>query len=126
MVRVDVPEPVIVDGLKPPLVTPLGNPDSLPTEKLTVLPYPLRAVTVTVKLADCPGTTVTDDGLTETPKSGVAGRTVIVRVGGLGSELPLASLTVSEVTYVPAMGKVTFPGFCATEVVGVPPGKTHE
>ena len=34
-------------------------------------------------------------------KSGLVGSTVIVRVGGFGSELPVASITVSETVYVP-------------------------
>jgi hypothetical protein len=66
------------------------------------------------------------DGLTEMWKSGVDGVTVTVRVGGLGSEFPTASITVSEVVYLPGVLKVTLPGVCAVEVVGVPPGKTHE
>ena len=37
MVRVaEPPGPVIEDGVKPPLVMPPGNPDSLPTLRLTV------------------------------------------------------------------------------------------
>jgi hypothetical protein len=59
-------------------------------------------------------------------KSGVAGVTVTIRVGGLGSEFPLASTTVSEVVYLPGLLKVTLPGLCAVEVAGVPPGKTQE
>src|SRR5262245_63057605 len=59
-------------------------------------------------------------------KSGLVGSTVIVRVGGLGSELPVASITVSEVMYVPGTPNVTLPGFCAVDVAGVPPGNTHE
>ena len=98
IVKVDVPEPVIVEGLKPAGVTPLGHAEELLTERLTVWACPLRRATVTVKFAGCPGVTVTDDGLTETPKSALVGRTAIVRVGGLGSELPLASVTVSEAT----------------------------
>ena len=98
IVKVDVPEPVIVEGLKPAGMTPLGHAEELLTERLTVRASPLRRVTATVKFAGCPGVTVTNDGLTEMLKSGLVGRTVIVRVGGLGSELPLASLTVSEAT----------------------------
>ena len=83
-------------GLKPPLVMPAGNPLSLPTLKFTVPVKPLCGVTVTVKAADPPG----DDFLRGRPmlieKSGVVGSTVIVRVGGLGSELPLESMTVNE------------------------------
>src|SRR5437660_12593046 len=59
-------------------------------------------------------------------KSGLVGSTVIVRVGGLGSELPVASITVSEIVYVPGAPNVTFPGFCAVDVAGVPPGNTQE
>jgi hypothetical protein len=59
-------------------------------------------------------------------KSGLVGSTVIVRVGGLGSELPVASITVSEIVYVPGALNVTFPGFCAVDVAGVPPGNTQE
>ena len=51
---------------------------------------------------------------------------MIVRVGGLGSELPVASITVSEIVYVPGTLNVTFPGFCAVDVAGVPPGNTQE
>jgi hypothetical protein len=35
-------------------------------------------------------------------------------------------MTVREVTYLPGTLKMTFPGACATEVVGEPPGKIHE
>ena len=49
---------------------------------------PLRGVTVTVNVVDWPGRTAFDEGLTEMSKSALAGRTVMVRVGGLGSELP--------------------------------------
>ena len=35
-------------------------------------------------------------GPTEIEKSGVVGITVMVRVGGFGSELPLESITVNE------------------------------
>src|SRR5678809_1489958 len=59
-------------------------------------------------------------------KSGVAGVTVTIRVGGLGSEFPLASTTVSEAVYLPGVLKLTLPGFCNVEVAGVPPGKTQE
>ena len=66
------------------------------------------------------------DGTTEMSKSGVEGKTVMIRVGGLASEFPLASTTVSDVVYLPGLLKVTLPGFCAVEVAGVPPGKTQE
>jgi hypothetical protein len=55
MVRVDDPEPVIEAGLKPPLVTPVGNPDSLSTARLTVPAKPLTGATVTVNVVDWPG-----------------------------------------------------------------------
>ena len=59
---------------------------------------PVTGVTVTVKVVDWPGKTAFDDGLTAIAKSAVGGRTVTVRVGGLGSELPFESLTVSDAT----------------------------
>jgi hypothetical protein len=98
MVSVAEPEPAIEAGLNPPLVMPVGNPDSLSTLKLTVPVNPLMGVTVTVKVADWPGTTSLADGVATIEKSGVVGVTVIVRVGGLGSEFPLASMTVSDAT----------------------------
>jgi hypothetical protein len=84
------------DGLKPPLVIPLGNPDSLPTLNATFPVNPLTGVTVTVNAADWPGKIGCAGGLTAIEKSGDDGVTVIVRVGGFGSVLPLASITVSE------------------------------
>ena len=126
IVRVDEPLPEIEDGLKPPLVIPVGNPDSLPTLRVTGPLNPLRGVTVTLNVLDWPGITVFAEGLTEMSKSALAGRTVMVRVGGLGSELPSPSITVSEATYSPGVLNVTLPGFCAVEVAGDPPGKTHE
>src|SRR5262245_42254525 len=96
MVRVDVPEGVIDVGLNPPLVTPLGKPDSLPTERLTLPANPLCGVTATVKSALPPGLTVITEGVTWMEKSPVRGRTVMVLTGGEGSEFPLASITVSE------------------------------
>jgi hypothetical protein len=119
--------PVEIDaGLKPPLVIPVGKPDSLPTLKFTVPVKPLRGVTVTVYVVSPPGTTSCAAGPTVMEKSGLVGSTVIVRVGGLGSELPVASITVSEIVYVPGTPNVTFPGFCAVDVAGFPPGKTQE
>src|SRR5262245_37377868 len=103
MVSVEEPEPLIDAGLNPPLVIPVGNPLTLPTLRFTELLNPLREVTVTVKVADWPGTTATDMGLTTIEKSAVDGSTVTVRVDGLGSELPLPSITVSDVTYVPGV-----------------------
>ena len=126
IVSVDEPLPEIEAGLKPPLVIPVGNPDSLPTLRLTGPLNPLRGVTVTVNEVDWPGSTVFAEGLTEMSKSALAGRTLIVRVGGFGSELPMASTTVSETTYSPGVLNVTFPGFCDVEVAGDPPGNTHE
>jgi len=97
IVSVEEP-PVLIDaGLKPPLVMPVGKPDSLPTLKFTVPIKPLRGVTVTVYLARPPGTAYCAAGPTVIEKSGLVGRTVIVRVGGFGSELPVASITVSEI-----------------------------
>src|SRR5579871_696226 len=126
MVSVEEPLPVTVAGLNPPLVTPAGNPDSLPTLSVTGPLKPLSGLTVTVKVAAAPGVTVCEAGLTVSQKSAVGGSTQIVRVGGLGSELPLPSITVSEATYVPGVSKVTLPGCCAVDVPGEPPGKTHE
>ena len=126
IVSVEEP-PVLIDaGLKPPLVMPVGKPDSLPTLKFTVPVKPLRGVTVTVYVVSPPGTTSCAAGPTVMEKSGLVGSTVIVRVGGLGSELPVASMTVSEVVYVPGPPNVTSPGFCAVDVAGVPPGNTQE
>ena len=127
MVSVEEP-PVLIDaGPKPPLVIPVGKPDSLPTLKFTVPVKPLRGVTVTVYVVSPPGgTTSCAAGPTVMEKSGLVGRTVIVRVGGLGSELPVASIVVSEIVYVPGTPNVTFPGFCAVDVAGVPPGNTQE
>ena len=126
IVSVEVPDPTMDAGLNPPLVIPVGKPDSLPTLRLTVLANPLCGVTVTVKRALCPGLTVTAEGLTSMEKSAVRGSTVTVRIGGEGSEFPLESITVSEGVNVPADAKVTFPGLRAVEVAGVPPGKTQE
>jgi hypothetical protein len=126
IVSVEEP-PVLIDaGLKPPLAIPAGKPDSLPTLKFTVPVKPLRGATVTVYVADPPGTTSCTAGPTAMLKSGLVGSTVTVRVGGFGSELPVASITVSEIVYVPGTLKVTFPGFCAVDVAGVPPGNTQE
>jgi hypothetical protein len=47
IVRVEEPAPLMEVGLKPPLVTPLGKPDSLPTLRLTEPVKPLTGVTVT-------------------------------------------------------------------------------
>ena len=123
---VEVP-PVLIDGgLKLPLVTPVGKPHSLPTLKSTVPVKPLSGVTLTVYVVDPPGTTSCAAGPTVMSKSGLVGSTVIVRVGGFGSELPVASITVSDTVYVPYVLNVTFPGFCAVDVAGEPPGKTQE
>jgi hypothetical protein len=50
IVSVDEPDPLIVEGLKPPLVTPLGNGASLATVRLTVPLNPETGVTETVKV----------------------------------------------------------------------------
>ncbi len=68
------------------------------TLRLTDPVKPLRGVIVTVNVVDWPGRTTFDAGLTAIEKSALGGSTVMVRVGGLGSELPLLSVTVSEVT----------------------------
>jgi len=126
IVSVDEPAPLIEEGLKPPLVIPEGNPDSLPTLRVTGPLNPLREVTVTLNVVYWPGSTVFAEGFTEISKSALAGKTVMVRVGGLGSELPVASISVTETVYSPGELNVTLPGFCAVEVAGEPPGKTHE
>ena len=126
IVSVEEP-PVLIDGgLKPPLVMPVGKPDSLPTLKFTVPVNPLKGATVTAYVARPPGITSCAAGPTVMEKSGLVGSTVTLRVGGLGSELPVASITVREIVYVPGTPNVTFPGFCAVDVVGVPPGNTQE
>jgi hypothetical protein len=128
MVSVEEEPPVLIDaGLKPPLVIPVGKPDSLPTPKFTVPVKPLSGVTVTVYVVFPLGTTSCAAGPTVMEKSGLAGggSTVIVRVGGLGSELPVPSLIVSEIVYVPGTPNVTF-SFCFVDVAGVPPGNTQE
>jgi hypothetical protein len=126
IVRVDDPLPEIEDGLKPPLVIPVGNPDSLPTLKVTGPVNPLRGVTVTLNAVELPGRTVFAEGLTEMSKSALDGRTVMVRVGGLGSELPVASIAVKDAVYSPGVLNRTLPGFCAVDVAGDPPGNTQE
>src|SRR5258705_12512474 len=77
-------------------------------------------------MADCPGFTVRDDGVTVMSKSAAGGSTLIFRAGGEGSELFAASIRVNEATYSPAEPKVTFPGVLIVEVDGEPPGKIHE
>lgn len=126
IVSVELPLPVIDDGLNPPLVMPVGKPDSLETLRFTVPLNPLSDVTVTVKVAACPGTTCAATGLTTIEKSGVDGTTVIWRVGGLGSVLPKLSIAVNDARYIPGVLKVTLPGFCSVDVAGDPPGKIQE
>ena len=77
IVSVEAPDPLIEAGLKPPLVTPVGNPDSLPTARLTDPVKPLCGVTLTVYDAAPSGTTCCADGPTVIEKSGLAGVTVI-------------------------------------------------
>jgi len=77
IVRVDDPEPAMEGGLKPALLTPVGNPDSLPTLRLTAPVKPVCEVTVTVYAADPPGMTSCADGPTVIVKSGLVGVTVI-------------------------------------------------
>ena len=69
-----------------------------------------------------PGTTVCVDGEKVKEKSGV---TVIVRVAGLGSVRPRLSVTVRDAIYVPAVAKLTEPGFCNELDLGFPPGNTQ-
>jgi hypothetical protein len=53
IVSVEVPPPpVIVAGLNPPLLTPIGKPPSLVTVRLTDPVKPLIGVTVTLNVAD--------------------------------------------------------------------------
>ena len=70
---------------------------------------PLSGVTVTVKVRRLARDDRSRRGDRDLEVGG-GGSTVIVRVGGLGSELPLASMTVSERDVVPGVLKVTFPG----------------
>src|SRR5262245_50572514 len=56
----------------------------------------------------------------------LVGSTWITRTEGLGSVLPLASITVSEAAYVPGVLNLTLPGFFAVEFWVEPPGKIHE
>jgi len=98
MVRVEEPEPLIDAGLKPPLVTPVGKGDSLSTDRVTGPANPLTGATVTVNVFACPGVATWEGGLEAIEKSALGGVTVIVRVGGLGSEFPFASMTVREAT----------------------------
>jgi len=126
IVSVEEPPVLINGGLKPPLVIPVGKPFSLPTLKFTVPVKPLRGLMVTVYVVSSPGNTSCAGGPTVMSKSGLVGSTVIVRVGGLGSELPVALITVREIVYVPGALNVTFPGFCAVDIAGVPPGNTQE
>ena len=48
IVNVEDPDPAIVDGLNPPLVTPDGNPPSLLTLNVTLPVNPCCGVIVTV------------------------------------------------------------------------------
>jgi hypothetical protein len=121
--------PVIELGLKPALEMPGGIPPSLPTVRATAPLKPVNPVTFTVKVADWPGTTVFDVGVTLIEKLGDDGVTVIFRVTGLGSEFPLLSITVSDAIQVPGVPKTTFPSFpgvFAVDVAGVPLGKIQE
>ena len=77
IVRVEEPDPLIEAGLKPPLLTPVGNPDSLPTLRLTEPVKPLCGVMVTVYAAAPPGKTCCAGGPTVIEKSGLVGVTVI-------------------------------------------------
>src|SRR5438477_9921288 len=96
------------------------------TLNITVPVKQLSVLNVKVYVVSPPGTTSCAAGLTVMSKSGLVRSTVIVRVGGFGSELPVASITVSETVYVPGVLNVTLSGFRAVDVAGEPPGKTHE
>jgi hypothetical protein len=69
---------------------------------------------------------VFDAGDTAMSKFPEAGKTLILRRGGLASELFAASTTVNDATYSPAEENVTFPGVCSVDVAGEPPGNIHE
>jgi hypothetical protein len=97
IVSVDVPLPLICDGLNPPLLIPVGKPAWVPTLRVIGLLNPSCGLIVTVKAPDWPGNTCVAEGLTAIEKSGVAGTTLIFRVGGLGSVLPKLSIAVSDV-----------------------------
>jgi hypothetical protein len=125
MVSVELPPPVIDGGLKL-AVRPVGcPPEEMSRERFTVPVNQASGVTVTVYCTDCPGLISHHCGSTASSKSGPHGCTVIVRVGGLGSELPVASITVSETACLPGTSNVTLPGVRWLDVSGVPPGKTH-
>src|SRR5262245_14497702 len=107
---------------------PMGNPSSLLTLSVTEERKPPSGVMVTGYVADPPGTTGLEAGVTEIWKSAAAGRTVMSRVAGVGSVLFAASMTVSEARYFPAVANVTFPmvpGTLFDETAGDPPGKIH-
>ena len=70
IVRVAEPAPVIEAGLNPPLEIAVGKPFSLPTLRVMVPLNPLKAWVLTVKVADWPGVTVYDEGVTVMEKSG--------------------------------------------------------
>lgn len=83
----------------------------------------LLPVSVTLKLdLPCPPTL----GLTAESTGAGSVATVIVRTGGLGSVFPAESVTVNEAEYVPAVAKVTAPGFCSELVAGLAPRKLQE
>lgn len=126
IVNVAVPEPLIVAGENDPAVIPAGHAFSVPTESVTGPVKPVLGVTRAVKVAIPPGVTSIAAGVTVMSKSGVLGSTVIVRVGGCGSELPTASIAVRDTSYIPGVANVTLPGFCAVDVAGKPPGNTQE
>ncbi len=125
IVRVDVPEPVIVGGLNPPTVTPAGKFPSVNALSVTVPVKPARAVIVTLNVADWPGWINRDCGSTAISKFAVAGRTLILRVGGLGSVLLFPSTSVRDAMYSPTAEYVTAGGCCSVELAGVPPGNTQ-
>jgi hypothetical protein len=65
-------------------------------------------------------------GLAEVNVGAGALATVIMRVAGLGSVCPAASVTVKTAVYVPAVAKVTAPGFASALLAGEAPRNDHE
>src|SRR5262245_63768654 len=107
---------------------PMGNPSSLLTLSVTEELNPASGVIVTEYVADPPGTTVLEAGVTEIWKSAAAGRTVMSRVAGVGSVLFAASMPVSEARYFPAVATVTFPmvpGTLIHDTASDRPGTIH-
>ena len=126
IVSVEEPPVVIDAGLKPPLVIPVrktvlaANAQIYRTRKAT---HRRDGNSVCSRSS---GDYFLCSWTNGDVKVRAGGKYFIVRVGGFGSELPVASITVSETVYVPGVLNVTLPGFCAVDVAGAPPGKTQE